>query len=108
VEFSLDDVPAAVADRIRAATGEPQYLAIRRAGEWVIEALTGDRVIVMRLDVQDDGSVREQTDTFLVQRIDRIDATAEATVTVETSERAFTVPISSEFARMLVSARRGN
>jgi len=108
VEFSLSDVPDAVADRIRAATGEPQYLTIRRAGEWVIEALTGDRVVLMRVDVLEDGSVLEHTDSFVVHAIKRIDTAPEATVTAMTSGQPFTIPISTQFAQMLVSARRGN
>jgi hypothetical protein len=108
VEFSLDDLPFVIAARVRAATGAPQYLTIRRAGEWVVEALTGDRVVVMRLDVNDDGAVREHTDSFLVHTIERIDTTPEATVTATSPEQTITIPVSTGFARMLVSARRSN
>jgi hypothetical protein len=62
----------------------------------------------MRLDVDDDGAVRENTDSFLVHRIVAIDSAPEATITATTAEQTITVPVSTEFARMLVSARRGN
>ena len=108
MEFSLDDLPLVIADRVRAATGDPQFLAIRRAGEWVIEALTGERVVVMRLDVRDDGSVREHTDTFAAASIQTIDMTTDATLTVKTQSQIITVPVSNAFAELLLSARRGN
>ena len=108
MEFLLDDLPPAIAERVRAATGEPQFLTIRRAGEWVIEALTADQVIVMRLDARDDGSVREHTDTFAAASIQTIDVTTDATLTIRTQSHLFTVPVSNAFAERLLSARRGN
>ena len=42
MEFSLDNVPRVVADRIRIAVCEPQFLTNRRPGEWLIEELNRD------------------------------------------------------------------
>jgi hypothetical protein len=108
VDFSLEDLPAAVADRVRAATGQPQYLAIRRAGEWIVEALTDDRATVMRLDVREDGSIAERTDSFLLDTIEPVDAATDAIITAGPAHHRITVAVSHTFAERLASAMRSN
>ena len=106
MEFSLEDLPEVLADRVRAATGQPRFLGVHRAGEWVVEALTGDRATVMRLDVRDDGSVSETTDSFDVDAIESIDATTDAVVTAGRAAHRITLPVSQAFAAALANAKR--
>src|ERR1051326_4027346 len=102
MNFSLEDLPAAIADRVRAATGHPDFLAVRRAGEWVVEALTADRATVMRLQLREDGSVAERTDSFLVHSIESVESATDAIVSARVGDRTITVPVSEEFGAVLV------
>lgn len=106
MDFSFEDLPDVVADRVRAATGEPQFLAVRRSGEWVIEALTGDRVTVMRVNVRDDGSVAENTETFLLGAIESVESATDAVVNARVGDRRVAIPVSEEFAALLASTKR--
>jgi hypothetical protein len=105
MEFHLDDLPPELADRVRAATGQPGHLSIRHANEWVVEALTGDRVTVMRLALADDGSVAEETCSFLLSEIEALNLDAEGTVSLRQAHSVATLPISDDFAQLLAARR---
>lgn len=105
MDFDLDDMPEELADRVRAATGRPDHLSVRHAGEWVVEALTGDRATVMRLALDEDGSVSEVASSFLLSAIEALDLGAEATVTVREAHQLVTLPVSDTFAQLLAARR---
>lgn len=72
VVVALEDLPAEVASRVRAATAHARYRRIvrRRPGrggslEYRVDALAGDRGVHMVVGLRDDGSVAETTETFL-------------------------------------------
>ena len=104
MEYTLDDLPEALAARVRAATGEPDHLVIHRAAEWLVEALTRDRVTLMRLEVGDDDSIAETTDSFLLPMIEAVDSTADATVSFRGPDGRRFAPISEAFAAVLTRA----
>lgn len=101
MHYDLDDMPDELAARVRAATGEPDHLWIRRTQEWVIEAVSGDRATVMRLALSESGSVAETTSSFVLGAIHAVDPGADATVTIRDRQQLVTLPISYEFAQVL-------
>jgi len=66
----MDDVPLAslddrLRDRVLAATAGAQHRLIRTARNgFTVDALTGDRVVHMMLELRSDGSVAEATESF--------------------------------------------
>jgi hypothetical protein len=73
-----DDIPPEIHARIMAATAHAAVRVIhRRAGSdpqcpgglWDVDAVAGDRFVHMTLGLRDDGSVFEETQTFLTTEI---------------------------------------
>lgn len=66
----LDQVDERLRDRVLAASGRADVMALYAAGEGlVVDALTGDRVVHMQLELRPDDSVAEATETFLVHQV---------------------------------------
>ena len=73
-----DDLPADIHARIMAATAHAQVRVIKKRtgvdprcpqGCWDVDAVAGDRFVHMMLGVREDGSVFEETRTFLTSEI---------------------------------------
>lgn len=73
-----DDLPSDIHARIMAATAHAAVRSIEKRpapdpecpnGRWDVNALAGDRFVHMTLGVREDGSVSEETRTFLTSEI---------------------------------------
>lgn len=90
----INDLPEDLRSRVRAATGEPEYRMVYElpaesggSTEYLVEAITGDRVTVMRLSLRPDGAVNETTDSFPAREIVHVANEAqEAELIVQTQE----------------------
>ena len=102
-KVDLVDMPAELADRVRAATAHAEYRSIARGDEaWVVGAVTGDRVVLMELALRPDGSVAERTETFLVSEVGAatVEGTAGTLELVRGGERR-KLPVPPGLARRL-------
>lgn len=99
-------LPEHLQSRVRAATGEPEYRIIHEVPaegggveQYLVEAITGDRVTVMRLSLRPDGSVSETTDSFPAREIvDVVSGPDERELVVRTNERQRKVPVQPDTA----------
>jgi hypothetical protein len=73
-----DDLPAEIHSRVMAATGQATTRRIEHLdssdpglprGTWTVDAVTGDRFVHQVLGLRQDGSVSEETRTFLTADI---------------------------------------
>jgi hypothetical protein len=63
---TLESLPIELADRVRAAIGRAGYRRIERVGEvFTVYGLSGDRLVIMELELRPESSVREVTDIYL-------------------------------------------
>ena len=76
-----DDLPPEIHSRIMAATAHASIRVIHHrpgldpqcaGGVWDVDAVAGDRFVHMTLGLRDDGSVSEETQTFLTSEIDDV------------------------------------
>ena len=104
---TYDDLPPDIHARIMAATAHAAVRVIqRRAGSdpqcphglWDVDALSGDRFVHMTLGVREDGSVFEETRTFLTSEILDVsfapDEAAAVTVQGPAGRETLSVPVS--------------
>lgn len=104
-----DDLPSDVHARIMAATAHARIRVIeKRAGSdpacpqgvWDVDAVCGDRFVHMTLGVRDDGSVAEETRTFLTSEILEVSFTGEgAALTVQGPTGPDTISIPASIGR---------
>lgn len=113
-QVSITELPDELSLRVLAATGDPGHLFIHREGaqpdeaeeHYLVEAITGDRVTVMRLSVRRDGSVSETTDSFLVgQVVDVMIGEKGAELAVAPPDVRRSVSVTPETAAAVRSAR---
>jgi hypothetical protein len=76
-----DDLPSEIHARIMAATAHASIRVIHHrpdvdpqcpGGIWDVDAVAGDRFVHMILGLREDGSVAEETQTFLTTEIDDV------------------------------------
>jgi hypothetical protein len=76
-----DDLPSEIHARIMAATAHASIRVIHQrpgldpqcpGGLWDVDAVAGDRFVHMTLGLREDGSVSEETQTFLTTEIDDV------------------------------------
>ena len=103
VPLLLSHLPAELRSRAEAATGNAQVRVVSRRqhgtdSSYDVWAIAGDRVVLMRLAVRHDGSVAEDTTSFLRRDVtDVIDAGADdAVLVVAPDDRRY--PITRDFA----------
>lgn len=110
---TIDQLPEELSARVRAATGKAGYLLIHERSEesdaleaqYLVEAITGDRVTVMQLALRRDASVSETTDSFLSSEIvDTSVAEERAELAVETPQGRRAVPVTPEMAEAVGNA----
>ena len=113
-QVSIAELPDELSSRVLAATGEPGHLVIHRGGgqpdeadeHYLVEAITGDRVSVMRLSFRSDGSVSETTDSFLVGEVFAVITHQDrAELGVGSLRDQRTVPVTPETATAVDNAR---
>ena len=98
--FAVEDLHPELRSRVLAATGNADHRAIERLqqddrpDEFVVLAVSGEQVVLMRLALRPDASVAEDTETFLVACTTVLPGTGTTTIEVSTAERTrrFTVP----------------
>ena len=101
-----DDLPPEIHARIMAATAHAGIRSIEKLsgaepesgqGIWEINAIAGDRFVHMTLGLRGDGSVSEDTHTFLTSEILEVSSSSDR-VTVEvqgpTGRRSLSIPAS--------------
>lgn len=97
---SLKDLHPELRSRVLAASGNAEHRAIERLqqddapDEYVVLAMSGETVVLMRLSQRDDGSVAEDTETFLVADTTVLPDTGTTTIEVTTAggTRRFSIP----------------
>ena len=86
-----DNLPPEISSRVRAATAHASVRSVTHDdapdpelphGRWNVVALAGDRLVEMVLALRADGSVFEETRTFLVDQIVNVSQDADG-VTIE-------------------------
>jgi hypothetical protein len=86
-----DNLPSDIHARIMAATAHAVVRSIQKQadpdpqcpnGRWYVDALSGDRLVHMTLGVREDGSVFEETSTFLTSEILDVAFTGDGSATV--------------------------
>jgi hypothetical protein len=111
-----DHLPPEIHDRIMAATAHASERVIRHSeqpetgspeGTWEVSALAGDRFVHMLLGRRGDGSVSEETDTFLVADLLDISFDADGAL-IEVPGPAATGPIRVSDAVGRAIARRSS
>lgn len=69
-DVPLEDLPAELADRVRAATAHAGYRSIHPHDDgYLVYAHAGDRVVIMELALGPNNSVAETTETFLASHV---------------------------------------
>jgi len=105
-----DDPPPEIRSRIMAATAHASVRTIDHCAEapglprgtWEVHALAGDRIVQMVLGLRDDGSVAEETRTFLTADVLGVSFEPDgATLSVRGPSGAETVPVPDAVARAL-------
>lgn len=110
---SLAQLPEELASRVRAATGEPAHLIIHQrsvepdAGQqYLVEALTDDRITVMHVSLERDDSVSEATESLtLGDVLEVVVVETGAELVVQTSSGQHAVPVSTDMASTVQAAR---
>lgn len=106
----MEGLPEELQSRILAATAHASHRGIRcrdphsdSGPSYTVEAVSGDRVTLMRLWLRPDGSVDERTDSFTARDIVQVDrAASELTVQGPGGTRSVTVaPDTAEAIRGL-------
>ena len=105
----MEALPEDLRSRVQAATAHATHRHIRRlpgqdGPAYAVEAVSGDRVTLMRLSLRPDESVDESTDTFTTGGIADVDVDA-SELTVQGSEGARTVAIAPDTAQAVRSMR---
>lgn len=100
-------LPEELRSRVLAATAHASHRCIRRlrspdeaGASYAVEALSGDRVTLMRLSVRPDESVDESTDSFITRDILDVDRGA-CELTVQGPEGTRRVTIAPDTAEVL-------
>lgn len=112
----IAQLPEELASRVRAAAGQAGagYLLIhQRADEsdatgaqYLVEAITGDRITVMHLSSRPDASVAETTDSLVVSDVLEVMVDeGRAELTVMTPDGRRSVPVTPEMAEAVEHAR---
>ncbi len=109
----LEDLPAELGSRVKAATAHAQYRHIDRRGrpsqeeeEYEVFALAGDRFVHMVLSLRPEGSVDESTETFLPDQIQRVSVQGERAI-IEVIDAAGPRPIAVPLGMATALARSG-
>src|SRR5687768_2147939 len=86
-----DDLPSEIHARIMAATAHASIRVIHHrpgvdpqcpGGLWDVDAVAGDRFVHMTLGLREDGSVSEETQTFLTTEIDDVSLSSDGDTAV--------------------------
>ena len=107
--LSLEDLHPELRSRVLAASGNAEHRAIERLqqdsapDEYVVLAMSGETIALMRLSLRDDGSVAEDTETFLVADTTVLPDTGTTTIEVTTEGRTRTFSIPSALGEVLIS-----
>jgi uncharacterized protein YjbJ (UPF0337 family) len=103
-----DNLPPEIHSRIMAATAHAQTRVIEASDasrQWEVNALAGDRLVHMTLGLRDDGSVSEETRTFLTSEVMTVslasDEGAPATLEVHGSSGAELMQVPDSIGRAL-------
>lgn len=92
-----------------AASGNAEHRAIERLqqdgapDEYVVLAMSGESVVLMRLSLRHDGSVAEDTASFLVADTTVLEETGTTTIEVTTAGGTRTFAVPPALGDMLVS-----
>lgn len=97
-------LPDELRSRVMAATAHASHRHIRRlesgdeaGAAYAVEAVSGDRVTLMRVSLRHDGSVDETTDTFTARDVADLDMDA-SQITVQGPEGLRTVTVARDTA----------
>lgn len=98
-----DRLPPEIHSRIMAATAHARTRVIEESqGLWEVNALAGDRFVHMTLGLRDDGSVSEETRTFLTSEILDVSLGSDgATLEVQGASGAELVRVPGDIGRAL-------
>ncbi|MDQ1491688.1 MAG: hypothetical protein QOJ23_4202 [Actinomycetota bacterium] len=104
-----DDLPAEIHARVMAATGQAQTRRIEHSdasdadlpqGIWTVDAVAGDRFVHQILGLRGDGSVFEETRTFLTDEIAEVSFDSDgATVVVPGPSGAESIRVPDSIGR---------
>ena len=105
----MEALPQELRSRVQAATAHATHRHMRRlpgqdGPAYAVEAVSGDRVTLMRLSLRPDKSVDESTDTFTTRDIADIDVNA-SELTVQGPEGVRTVTIAPATAHAVQTIR---
>ena len=105
----MEALPEELRSRVQAATAHATHRHIRRlAGQdgpaYAVEAVSGDRVTLMRLSLRSDESVEESTRSFTTHDIADVDVNA-SELTVQRPEGMRTMTIAPDTAQAVQMIR---
>jgi len=113
-----DDLPAEIHSRVMAATAHAKIRRIEHVegsdpalpqGIWTVDAVSGDRFVHQVLGLRADGSVYEDTRTFLVGEILEVSLDADrATLTVQGAAGQESIRVSESIGRTINQLNEGD